>query len=415
MDRHATSVNVGSYLGATTVRAYAMAQRAGAPDAAAVDTMRRVVADAMRDGAFGISSALIYPPGSYAGEAELTEMARAMAPFHGAYITHMRSEGGRLLEATDEALRIGRAAGVPVIVYHLKATGRCNWPKSPQVVAKIDSARRAGQDVTATMYPYPASGNNLAGGIVPEWAEENGRLLDNIRDPGQRARMVAEMTGRVPSTSSEATAGNSDPACLTDPAAIMVSGFRRPELAKYNGQRLDAIARDLGKPWADAMLDLLLAEDGRLSKYTFGMSEENVARQLRSPWVVIGSDAGGQDPDSARGLTHPRSYGTFARILGKYVRADSVLTLEDAVRRMTWGTAQRLGLTDRGLVQAGMHADLVVFDPAAVGDVATYERPHQLSRGVKATYVNGVAVWRDGRHTGATPGRAVRGPGWTGR
>lgn len=412
MAAHPKSVNAGSYLGATTVRAYAMAQRAGAPDAAALDTMRRVVADAMRDGAFGISSALIYPPGSYATTAELSAMAQAMAPFHGAYITHMRSEGGRLLEATDEALSIARAGGVPLVIYHLKATGRCNWPKAPALVAKIDSARRAGQDVTASMYPYAASGNNLAGGIVPEWAEENGRLLDNIRDPHTRARMVAEMTGAAPSASSEASAGSAGAECLTDPAAIMVLGFRTATLAKYNGWRLDAIARDVGKPWAEAMLDLLLAEGPGLSKLTFGMSEANVAMQLARPWVVIGSDAGGLDPDSAKGLAHPRSYGTFVRVLGKYVREDHVLTLEDAVRRMTSATAQALGLRDRGLLREGMYADVVVFDPATVADVGTYERPHQLARGVSHVFVNGVEVWRDGRHTGATPGRVVRGPGY---
>ena len=414
LDRHPKSVNVGSYLGATTVRAYAMGQRAGAPDAGALDTMRRVVGDAMRDGAFGIASALIYPPGSYAGTAELTAMARAMAPFHGAYITHLRSEGGQLLEATQEALRIGRDGGVPVVIYHLKATGRCNWPKAPALVATLDSARAAGQDVTATMYPYPASGNNLAGGIVPGWAEEEGRLLDNLRDPAARARMLAEMTGQVASASSEATAGVSQPGCGTDPAAIMVLGFRRPELARYNGWRLDAIARDLGKPWAEAMLDLLLAEEGRLSKLTFGMSEANLALQLRRPWIVIGSDAGGQDPDSARGLTHPRAYGTFARMVAKYVRADSVLTLEDAVRRMTGATAQLLRLGDRGLVREGMRADVVVFDPATLADRATYDRPHQLAVGMRLVFVNGVAVWSEGRHTGATPGRVVRGPGWAG-
>jgi N-acyl-D-aspartate/D-glutamate deacylase len=267
-------------------------------------------------------------------------------------------------------------------------------------------------DVTATMYPYSASGNNLAGGIVPEWAEENGRLLDNLRDTTARRRMLAEMTGRVASTSSEASAGAANPACLTDPAAIMVLGFRDSSLTKYNGWRLDAIARDRAQPWAEAMLDLLLAERGALSKLTFGMDERNLAMQLARPWVVVGSDAGGSDPATAKGLTHPRAYGTFARVLGKYVRADSVLTLEDAVRRMTGATAQSLGLRDRGLLREGMRADVVLFDPAAVADVATYERPHQLARGVHRVWVNGVAVWRDGAHTGATPGRVVRGAGF---
>jgi N-acyl-D-aspartate/D-glutamate deacylase len=202
--------------------------------------------------------------------------------------------------------------------------------------------------------------------------------------------------------------------CQRDPGAVMVIGFRRPEWRALSGRRLPEVAQAMGKPWPDAVIDAVLAEENRLGKITFSMDEANVAMQLRRPWVVIGSDAGGSDPDSASGLTHPRAYGAFARVLGKYVRADSVLTLEDAVRRMSGATAQRLGLRDRGLVREGMHADLVLFDPAAVADPATFERPHQLAVGVRGTWVNGVAVWRDGRHTGATPGRVVRGPGWTG-
>jgi hypothetical protein len=273
-------------------------------------------------------------------------------------------------------------------------------------------------DVTATMYPYAASGNNLAGGIVPDWAEENGRLLDNLRDSTARRRMLAEMTGQVAAASSEATAGAASAECLTDPAAVMVLGFRDSSLVKYNGRRLDAIARDRRQGWAEAMLDLLLAERGALSKLTFGMSEENIALQLRRPWVVIGSDAGGQDPARARGLTHPRAYGTFARVLAKYVRADSVLALEDAVRRMTGATAQALGLRDRGLLREGMRADVVLFDPARVDDPATYERPHQLARGVsarvgqrRAGVARRAAHRRDAR-AGAAPAGAVacRGP-----
>ena len=406
-------MNAGSYLGATTVRAYTMGERAGEPTAAELDTMRRVVRDAMRDGAFGISSALIYPPGSYAGERELTEMAKAMAPYQGTYITHMRSEGAQIFAAMDEAFNIGRNGGVPVIIYHLKASGRCNWDKAAGVVAKIDSARRAGLDVTATMYPYSASGNNLGGGIIPGWAEENGKLLDNIRDSSTRARMVAEMTGRVQTASSEASAEfMANPSCGTDPHAIMAVGFRKPELLKYNGWRLDSIASDMNKPWAETMLDLLLAEEGRLSKLTFGMKDENVAMQLARPWVVIGSDAGGTNPETARGLTHPRAYGTFVRVLGKYSRDEGVMSIEEAVRRMSGATAAQLGLFDRGLLRAGMYADVVAFDPATVTDKATYDQPHQLATGVRHVFVNGVAVVRDGAHTGATPGRAVRGPGW---
>ncbi|MBV9880809.1 MAG: D-aminoacylase [Gemmatirosa sp.] len=405
MDRHPKSVNVGSYLGAATVRAYAKGQAIGPPSPAEIDTMKRVVADAMKDGAFGVSSALIYPPGSYATTAELIAEAQAMAPYHGSYITHMRSEEDSLFEAMDEAFRIGREGGVPVIVYHLKAAGFRNWWKAPGMVAKIDSARRAGLDVTATMYPYPASSNGLAS-CFPGWASENGRLLDNLRDAATRARVVREMT--------DTTKGALE-LCQFAPQAVMAIGFTRPEYARLNGLRLPEIAQALGRSWADAVVDLTIAEQNRLAKITFGMDEKNVAMQLRRPWVMIGSDAGGYDPDSARGLTHPRAYGTFVRVLGKYVREDSVLTLEDAVRRMTSLTAERLGLRDRGMVREGAFADVVVFDPVTVADRATYTQPHQLAAGVRDVFVNGVAVWRDGRHTNATPGRAVRGPGWTGR
>jgi dihydroorotase/N-acyl-D-amino-acid deacylase len=403
MDRHPKSVNVGSYLGATTVRAYAKGQAIGPASPAELDTMRRVVVDAMKDGAFGLSSALYYPPGNYAATAELIAEARAMAPYHGTYITHMRSEEDSLFEALDETLRIGRDGGVPVIVYHLKAAGWRNWWKAPGMIAKIDSARRAGQDVSASMYPYPASSNTMSA-CLPPWTAENGRLLDNLRDPATRARVLREMTD---------TARGALELCQFAPEAVMAIGFTRPEYAALNGRRLPEIAQALGRSWADAVIDLVLAEQNRLAKITFSMDEKNVAMQLRRPWVMIGSDAGGYDPDSARGLTHPRAYGAFARLLGKYARDDSLLTLEDAVRKMTSLTAGRLGLRDRGLVREGFYADLVVFDPARVADRATYTQPHQLAVGVRDVFVNGVAVWRDGRHTGATPGRAVRGPGWT--
>jgi len=401
MERNGNSVNSGSYLGATTVRAYAKGQAVGTATAAELDTMRAVVRNAMEDGAFGISTALIYPPGAFASTDELSEMAKAMGPYNGTYITHVRSEGDRLLEAIDEALEIGRRGGVPVVIYHLKATSQRNWPKARLAVAKIDSARRAGQDVTATMYPYPASGNNLSA-CIPDWASADGKLLENLRDSTARARVVAAMLS-----------GNESDGCVADgPQVMMVLGFRQPELRKFEGWRLDQIADSLGKHWADALIDLTLLEEDGLSKLNFRMSEENVAYKLAQPWVVIGSDAGGQNPDSARGLTHPRAYGTFTRILGKYVRDEGVLRLEDAVRKMTSATAQILGLGDRGLLREGMFADVVVFDPATVRDLATYDRPHQNSVGVRDVWVNGVRVLQNGTHTGAKPGRALRGPGW---
>ena len=404
MEKHGSSVNVGSLLGAENPRVFAKGYAEGPANAAELDTMRRVMHDAMADGAFGLGSALIYPPGSYAHTEELVALAQAMAPYHGTYVTHIRSEDDKLFEAMDEALEIGRRGGVPVEIYHLKAAGTRNWPKAAGMVAKIDSARAAGQDVGATMYPYPASANSLSA-CVPPWASANGKLLANLRDPATRARIVREMTD----TSASALA-----LCQIDPPrVIMVVGLQRPELLKYEGWRLDRIAADRGRPWAETLVDLLVAEDARVGKITFSMSEPNVAMQLKRPWVVIGSDAEAYDPAAAKGLAHPRAYGTFARILGKYVREDGVLTLEDAVRRMSSGVAARLGIRDRGLLAAGMFADVVVFDAATVADRATYERPHQLAVGVREVLVNGVGVWSNGAPTTALPGRALRGAGAT--
>jgi N-acyl-D-amino-acid deacylase len=408
MEAHGNAVNVGSYLGAATVRAYAMSTHEGTPDAATLDTMRAVVRNAMRDGAFGISSALIYPPGSYAGTAELVEMAKAMAPHHGTYITHVRSEERRLLAALDEALRIGREGGVPVVIYHLKASGRMNWGLAAPAVAKIDSARAAGQDVKATMYPYAASGNNLSA-CIPGWAHADGKLLERLQDPALRARLRRDMSDMAP---------EAELYCQHNPPdAYQISGFTRPEWRRFEGRRLDAIARELGMDWVDATITLTLGERNTLSKINFSMSEENVAMMLARPWVVVGSDAGGYDPDTTTQLVHPRSYGSFPRVLGRYARDERRFPLEEAVRKMTWSTAQILGLRDRGLLREGLFADIVVFDPATVIDRATFERPHQNAVGVRDVFVNGVGVWRDGRPTGATPGRALRGPGWrpTGR
>ena len=396
MGRHGNSVNVGSYLGAATARVYASGQRQGAATDAEIDTMRAVVRHAMEDGAFGFASALIYPPGSYATTRELVEMAKAMSPYHGDYITHMRSEDDSLFEAMDEAFQIGREGNVSVTIYHLKAAERSNWGKAPKMVAKIDSARAAGLDVAATMYTYAASGNGLAA-CLPDWVSESGKLLDNLRDAATRARIVSEMTATH--------------TCDPVRSEHAVVGFRVDSLKKYEGWRIAQIMGEWHRTAPETVIELLLAERGRLSKINFSMNEDNVAMQLKQPWVVIGSDAGGLDPDSARGLTHPRAYGAFTRFLRKYVREDSVVRLEDAVRRMTSATAARLHLRDRGLLREGMYADVVVFDPATVADLATFEKPHQLSVGMKYVFVNGVPVVREGKHTGARPGRIVYGPG----
>ncbi|MDB4898826.1 MAG: D-aminoacylase domain protein, partial [Gemmatimonadetes bacterium] len=401
MQAHGSAVNVGSFLGADVPRIFAKGFAAGRATPAELDTMRRVVRDAMRDGAFGVGSALIYPPGSFAATEELVAMAEAMAPYRGVYISHMRSEDDSLFEAMDEAMTIGRRGRVPVVLYHLKAAGQRNWGKAAAMVAKIDSARAMGEDVSATMYPYPASANSL-GACVPTWASADDRLLANLRDASTRARIVREMADE-----------KAAPLCQIDPpSVIMVVGLTRPELVKYEGWRLDRIAADRQRPWTETIVDLLVAQEGRVGKITFSMSEPNVAMQLQRPWVMIGSDAEAYDPATARGLAHPRAYGTFTRVLGKYVRDEHVLTLEDAVRRMSWATASRLGITDRGRLAEGMFADVVLFDPATVADRATYERPHQLSVGVRDVLVNGREVWRDGVATTALPGRALRGAGW---
>jgi len=403
MERHGSSVNVGSYLGAENPRVFAMGYAEGRAGPAALDTMRRVVRDAMRDGAFGVASALIYPPSAFTSTEELVAMAQAMAPYHGAYISHIRSEDDQLLEAIDEAFLIGRSAGVPVDIYHLKAATRRNWGKARAMVAKIDSARKAGLDAGATMYPYPASSNSLQA-CIPNWASANDMLLQNLRDPAKRARIVREMGDTTP--------GANQGCQLDGPSAIMVVGLQTDANRKYEGWRLDRIAADRGTTWENALVDLVLAEQGRVAKITFSMSETNVAMQLAQPWVVIGSDAEGFDPANAQGRTHPRAYGSFARILGKYVRDEHVLTLEDAVRKMTSATASRLGIRDRGLVRPGTFADLVVFDPATITDRATYEQPHQLATGVDVVLVNGVTVWKNGAATNEKPGRALRGPGY---
>lgn len=403
MEQHHASVNVGSFIGAGTVRAYAKGMTAGPANAAELDTMRRVVRDAMLDGAFGLGSALIYPPGNYASTEELIEEAKAMAPFGGLYITHMRSEGDKLVEAVDEAIRIGREGGVPVEIYHLKAAGVKNWPKARLVVAKIDSARAAGQDVATDQYPYVAGQNNLSS-CIPPWAHADGKLLERVRDPAQRSRIKADMTNE---------AADFESLCLAaTPAGVEVVGFSVDSLKKYEGKRLPEIAAAWHKDWPDALMDLTILENNRLGQVIFVASDSNVAMQVRQPWMKFGTDAEAFDPDSAKIATHPRAYGTYPRILGRFVREQHILTLEDAVRKMTGAVAQRLSIQDRGEIKEGLVADIMIFDPKTIIDRATYERPHQLSIGVRYVFVNGVAVVDDGRVTGAKPGVVLRGPAW---
>jgi len=403
MERHRASVNFGSFIGAGGVRQYAKNMTEGPLTPAELDTARLVVRQAMRDGAFGLASALIYPPGNYASTGELIEEAKASAPYGGVYITHMRSEGDRLVEAVDEAMRIGREGGVPVEIYHLKAAGVKNWPKMRTVIAKIDSARAAGQDVTVDQYPYTAGGNNLSS-CIPPWAHADGKLLERLRDPATRARIKTEMMDEH---------ANFESLCLgATPQGVEVTDFKVDSLKKYDGKRLTEIAAAWKEDWADALIDLTLVEKNRLGQIIFIASDSNIAMQVKLPYMKFGTDAAGYDPDSTTTAVHPRSYGTFPRILGRFVRENHWLTLEDAVRKMTGATAARLSIRDRGELKEGWYADVMIFDPNTIIDRATYERPHQLSVGMRYVLVNGVPVVDQGMATGAKPGRVVRGPGY---
>lgn len=398
------SPNIGSFLGGGTLRQYAMGMAMGEPTAEQLAVMRRAMADAMEGGAMGVSCALIYPPSAYSSTDELVQVCQVVSEYKGLYITHIRSEADGLLEGLEEALEIGWRANVPVQIYHLKAAGRRNWPKMAQVIETINAARTTGQDVTADMYTYPAAGTGLMS-ILPPWAAAGGKFYENLRDPAMRAKIRAEALN--PSGDWEAMAD------LCGPEGVMPIGFAKAENQQYVGKRLSEIAAMRGQEWVDAAFDLFLSEEQRISTIYFMMTDDNLRLQLQQPWIMIGTDAGGLDPAWAKplGPYHPRAYGTYTRVLGRFVREEKVLPLEDAVRKMSAAVAQRLGIRDRGLLRAGMLADVVLFDPATVADRATFEEPHQLSVGVRDVWVNGVRVLQNGEHTGATPGRIVDGPG----
>jgi N-acyl-D-aspartate/D-glutamate deacylase len=404
MAERGVSPNIGSFIGGGTVRKYAMDMELGAANADQLAIMRRVTAKAMEEGAFGVSYALIYPPSAYVSTAELIEVCKVAAKYKGIYITHVRSEADGLEAGYAEALEIGRAADLPVHVYHLKAAGQRNWHKMAPLIATINQARAAGQDITCDMYPYVGAGTGLTS-VLPPWAAAEGKLYENLSNPEMRAKIRAEAL--KPSGDWEAMAD------LCGPEGVMPVGFTKSENQPYVGKRLAQIADMRGQPWIDAAMDLLISERQRISTIYFMMDEENVKLQLQQPWVMVGTDAGGLDPAWAAplGPYHPRAYGSYARILGKYVRDERVLSLEDAVRKMSWAVASRLGLHDRGRLHVGCYADVVIFDPATVIDRATFDQPHQLSVGVRDVWVNGTQVLANGNHTGATPGRIVEGPG----
>lgn len=403
MEKHGASANFGSFIGSGTLRAYGKGMAQGEATEAELAMMRQAVKNAMEDGAFGIASALIYPPNNYSTTRELVETAKAMAPYGGVYITHMRSEADRLLEAIDEAITIGREGGVPVEIYHLKVAGQRNLPKMKLAIEKINDARARGLDVAADMYPYTAGGTGLTA-CLPPWSQADGKLFTNLTDAATRAKIKAEMLrDDVPWEN----------LCdLARPEGVLIVATVNPANKQWAGKRLSEIAAAQNKHWTDAAMDLIASEHRRVETIYFIASEDNLKLQMAQPWIKFGTDAGGLDPEKSKDLAHPRSYGNFPRVMGKYVRDEKVMPLEDAVRKASSAVARRLSIPDRGELREGAYADIIIFDAATIADRATYENPHQLSVGVRDVWVNGAAVIRDGKHTGALPGQIVRGPGY---
>ncbi|MBM3457669.1 MAG: amidohydrolase family protein, partial [Armatimonadetes bacterium] len=400
LSRRGVAVNFGSFVGGGTVREFACGMDAGAPSEDELDLMRRITAEAMEDGALGIATALIYPPNCYSPDHELIELARVVARYGGLYVTHMRSEGDRLLESLEDTIALSRESHAPVEIYHLKATGGRNWSKVPEMIARIDRARADGVDVTADMYPYVASGTGLTV-MLPYWVSEGGRLYESLEDPEIRRRLRSEML---------ALEGQASPHTVSRDYVVPV-GFKQPENQHYVGRNLMEIAEARGESWPDTVIALLRSEQQRIGTVFFTISEPNVRLQLQQPWIKVSTDAGGISPEGQEQPVHPRGYGTYPRVLGKYVREERALTLEHAVRIMTSSVADRLGLRDRGLLRPGMKADVVVLDPHTVADRATFTDSHQLSTGIRDVWVNGVRVLQQGVHTGALPGRFVGGSG----
>lgn len=409
LERSRIAINLATYVGATQVRQYVLRDENRAPTPPELDEMRRLVAQAMEDGAVGLSTSLVYAPAFYAKTEELIELAKVAAHYGGVYATHMRNESNSIMPALDEAIRIGNEANIPVEIFHLKMAGKPNWGKMGDVIARIEDARARGLDITADQYPYVAGATSL-GANVPPWAHEGGtaKFLERLQDPPTREKLKQEM--RAPSTNWEnfyLGAGGGE--------GILVSSVLNRELAKYEGKRLNQVAKTMGKnDELDALFDLLIADNGQTGMVVFLMSEEDVKLAIRQPWVSIGVDHGAVALTGplAEGRAHPRGYGSFPRILSRYVRGEKVLSLEDAIRKMTSLAANRVHLIDRGLLKPGYFADVVVFDPKEVRDSATFEDPNRLSIGMRYVIVNGGMVVFAGKQTNALPGRPLRGPGY---
>ena len=401
------ATNVASFVSAATVRANVVGLDNRAPNAAELDRMRALVKTAMDEGAMGLTTALIYIPGVFAKTDELVELAKVASASGGMYISHMRSEGDRLIEAIDETLTIAREAKIRAEIYHLKESGQTNWNKLDAVIAKVDGARKDGLEITADMYNYTAGSTGLDA-AMPPWVQEGGykAWAQRLQDPKVRDRVRREMTAPAPAWENLMLAAGGK--------GTLLVGFKNEALRIYAGKTLEEVAAIRGKSVQDTAMDLVVEDGSRVQVVYFLMSEDNVKRQIALPWVGFGSDASSMAPEGVfvKTSTHPRAYGNFARLLGKYVREEHVVPMAEAIRKLTSLPATTLRIKERGKLEKGYFADIVVFDPKTIADHSTYEKPHQYATGVTHVWVNGSQVLKDGEHTGQKPGRVVRGPGW---
>jgi N-acyl-D-amino-acid deacylase len=402
------SPNVASFVGATTVRIHVLGYEDRPPSPEELEQMRSLVREAMEEGALGVGSSLIYAPAFYAGTEELTALAEVAAEYEGTYISHMRSESNRLLEAVDELITIAREAGIRGEIFHLKAAGQANWEKLDAVIKVLESARAEGLDISTNMYTYTAGATGLDA-AMPPWVQEGGHQawVERLKDPSIRRRVVREMSTPTDEWENLYLAAGS-------PENILLVGFKNDALKPLTGKSLAEVAKERGKSPEETAIDLVIEDNSEVSAVYFFMSEENVRKKIRLPWMTFGSDASSQAPEGVflESNPHPRAYGNVARLLGKYVRDEEVISLEEAIRRLTSLPASHLKLERRGSLEPGFLADVVIFDPDTIQDHATFENPHQYSTGVVHVWINGQRVLRDGEHTGALPGRVVRGPGW---
>ena len=407
LEKQGIGINLATYVGATQVRRVVLGDADKQPTAAELDQMKELVRQGMKDGAVGVSTSLEYAPAPYAKTDELIALATEAGKFGGIYATHMRNESDSVLESIDEALRIGREAHIPVEIWHIKVAGKNNWGRMPEVVAKINAARVAGADVTADTYAYTAWYNDFSA-FIPPWAHDGGRekLVERLKDPATRDRIRKDMM--TPSRE-----WDNEWQEIHGPEAIMIGAVENPKLLALQGKRLSEVAKMWNKDPIDALFDFLI-EDPATGVAVFGMSQPDVTLALQQPWVSVDNDSEGTSPEGLLGKAHPhpRAYGTFPRVLSKYVREDKALTLEDAIRKFSALPAQRMRLTDRGVLKAGMWADVVVFDPATIRDRATFDNPNQLSEGTEYVLVNGAPVIEHGKMTGVLPGKVLRGPGY---